>query len=127
MKITRDIFLKATAEAMNRESTKKLFKAESHAFDMFSQFAYAVFNRLEGIEVTEDSFHETVAEVLVRVTPDKISDRTMIINLSFIIFSLQIWEELEKLDKTEGDNPDESDVVNPEYYNFKTELNSKLT
>lgn len=127
MKITKDIYTKATAEAMKKDSTKKLFEAEPNAFDMFSKFSYAVFNRLDGKDITMDDFIDTVSDVLVSSSPDKISDSTMIKQLALIIFSLQIWEELEKLDKPDGDNLDKSDSNNPEYDSFKTELNSKLT
>ena len=96
MKINKGIFLVATAEAMQNNSTKKLFKAEPVAFDMFSLFAFAVFNILDGKDITEDSFHSTVADVLVQASPEKISDISMIKQLALIKFSLQIWEELEK-------------------------------
>ena len=96
MKITEDIYISATAEAMQNDSTKKLFKAEPVAFEMFSLFAFAVFNRLDGKDITEDSFHSTVADVLVQAIPEKISGISMIKQLALIIFSFQIWEELEK-------------------------------
>ena len=118
MKITKDIYIKATAEAMNMESTKKLFKAEPQAFDMFSLFSFTLFTRLEGKDVTEDDYTDAVSMVIVDALPDSIKQSTMIKNLALIIFSLQIWDELEKLDKP--------DSKNPEYDSFKTELNSKL-
>ena len=96
MKINKDIFLVATAEAMQNDSTKKLFKAEPVAFDMFSLFAFVVFNRLDGKDITEDSFQITVADVLVQASQEKISVISMIKQLALIIFSFQIWEELEK-------------------------------
>lgn len=96
MKINKDIFLVATAKAMQNDSTKKLFKAEPVAFDMFSLFAFAVFNRLDGKDITEDSFHSTVVDVLVQASQEKISVISMIKQLALIIFSFQIWEELEK-------------------------------
>lgn len=126
MKITKDNYIKATAEAMNRESTQKLLKADSQVFDMFSLFAFAVFNRLDGKDITEDSFYSTVADVIAQASPEKISSISTIKQLALIIFSLQIWEELEKLDKSDGNNPDKPDGNNPEYDSFKTELNSKL-
>lgn len=118
MKITKDIYTKATAEAMNKESTKKLFKVEPQAFDMFSLFSFTLFTRLEGKDVTEDDYTDAVSMVIVDALPDSIKQSTMIKNLALIIFSLQIWDELEKLDKP--------DSKNPEYDSFKTELNSKL-
>ena len=118
MKITKDNFTKATAEAMKRESTQKLFKADPKAFDMFSLFSFILFNRLEGKDVTEDDFIGSVAMVILAVLPDSIKQSTMINSLALIIFSSQILEELKKQDKSDGNNP--------EYDSFKTELNSKL-
>lgn len=119
MKITKDNYTKATAEAMNRESTQELFKADSQAFDMFSLFSFILFNRLEGKDVTEDDFIGSTAMVILDALPDSIKQSTMIKYLALIILSLQIWEELKKQDKSDGNNP--------EYGSFKTELNSKLT
>lgn len=118
MKITKDNYTKATAEAMNRELTQKLFKADSQAFDMFSLFSFILFNRLEGKDVTEDDFIGSMAMVILDALPDSIKQSTVIKNLALIIFSLQIWGELEKQDKSDGNNS--------EYDGFKTELNSKL-
>lgn len=113
MKIDKDIFLKATAEAMMKDSTQKLFKAEPVACDMFSIFAFAVFNKIEGKDITEDDFSDTVASVIVDTLPENITDSTMLKDIALVIFSLQIWSELEKLDK-----PDEK---------FKSELKSVIT
>ena len=118
MKITKDNFTKATAEAMNRESTQKLFKADPKAFDMFSLFSFILFNDIEGKDVTEDDFIGSTAMVILDALPDSIKQSTMIKYLALIILSLQIWKELKKQDKSDGNNP--------EYDSFKTELNSKL-
>ena len=119
MKIDKDIFLKATAEAMMQDSTKKLFKAEPVAFDMFSMFAFAVFNRIDGKDITEDEFSDTVASVIVDTLPENITDCSMLKDIALVIFSLQIWTELEKLDK-----PDQK---TPETEKFKSELKSAIT
>ena len=118
MKITKDNYTKAAAEAMSRESTQKLFKADPKAFDMFSLFSFILFDRLEGKDVTEDDFMGSVAMVILDALPDSIKQSTMIKYLALIILSLRIWKELEKQDKSDGNNP--------EYDSFKTELNSKL-
>lgn len=119
MMINKDIFLKATAEAMMQESTQKLFKAEPVAFDMFSIFAFAVFNRIEGKDINEDKFSQVVAEVITESLPDDVTDSTMLKDIALIIFSLQIWTELEKLDKPE---PKDSETDK-----FKSELKSAIT
>lgn len=119
MKINKDIFLSATAEAMMHESTKKLFKAEPLAFDLFSTFALVVFNRLDGKDITEDEFSDTVANVIVDTLPDSVSDSAMLKDIALIIFSLQIWTELEKLDKPEPKESESDD--------FKSVLKSFLS
>ena len=96
MKITKDIYIKATAEAMNRESTQKLFKAEPQAFDMFSLFSFILFTRLEGKDVTEDDYNDALATVIVDALPNSIRQSNKIKILALIIFSFQIWDELEK-------------------------------
>ena len=96
MKITKDIYIKATAEAMNRESTQKLFKAEPQAFDMFSLFSFILFTRLEGKDVTEDDYDDVLATVIVDALPNSIRQSNKIKILALIIFSFQIWDELEK-------------------------------
>ena len=119
MKINKDIFLKATAEAMMQESTQKLFKAEPVAFDMFSIFAFAVFNRMDGKDITEDDFSYIVADVVVDTLPENITDSAMLKDIALVIFSLQIWTELEKLDKPE---PKDSETDK-----FKSELKTAIT
>lgn len=96
MKINIDIFLVATAQAMQNDSTKKLFKADPVAFDMFSVFAFAVFNRLDGKDITEDDFDDTVAGVFADILPEDITDGTMLKAMALVIFSNMIWTELEK-------------------------------
>lgn len=119
MKIDKDIFLKATAEAMMKDSTQKLFKAEPVAFDMFSMFAFAILNRIEGKDITEDDFSDTVASVIVDSLPENITDSTMLKDLALVIFSLQIWSELEKMCEPE---PKDSETDK-----FKSELKSAIS
>lgn len=101
MKIDEDIFLKATAEAMMNDSAQKLFKGMPVAFDMFSLFAFAVFNRIEGKDITMTEFSEMVASVILGTLPDDITYSTVLKDMALVIFSLQIWTELEKMDKPE--------------------------
>ena len=104
---------------MMNDSTQKLFKAEPVAFDMFSIFAFAVFNRIEGKDITEDDFSDTVASVIVDTLSEDITDSTMLKDIALVIFSLQIWTELEKLDKPE-EKSQETDK-------FKSELKLAIT
>ena len=119
MKINKDIFLKATAKVMAKDSARKLFEAEPVTFDMFSMFSFAVFNIIDGKDITEDEYSDAVARVIVDALPDQITDCTMLKNIALVVFSLQIWSELEKLDKPE---PKDS-----ESENFKSELKSAIT
>ena len=96
MKINIDIFLAATAQAMQHDSTKKLIKAEPVTFNMFSLFAFAVFNRLDGKDITEDDFDDTAADVIADILPEDITDGTMLKAMALVIFSNMIWTELEK-------------------------------
>ena len=118
MKINKDIFLSATAEAMTKESTQKLFKAEPIAFDMFTVFAFAVFTKIDGKDVTDEVYADAVATVIVDSLPDNITGGSMIKDLALIIFSQHIWEELEKLDKPEKETS--------ETEKFKSELKSVI-
>lgn len=119
MKIDEEIFLKATAEAMMNNSTKKLFKSEPVAFDMFSIFSFAVFNRIEGKDITENEFYETVFSVIVDTLPDDITVTVALNYIALTIFSRQIWTELEKMDKPEEKSQ--------ETEKFKSELKSAIT
>lgn len=103
MKINIDKFLLATAHAMQNDSTKKLFKAEPDAFDMFSLFAFAVFNRLDGKDITEDDFDYTAANVIGDALPEDITDGTMLKGMALVIFSNMIWKELEKTEQARSE------------------------
>lgn len=118
MKITKDNYLKATAEAMSTESSVELFNACPETFDMFTLFAYCVFNKVENKETTEEEFDRAVATIIAKSLPDKISDSTMLKDLALLVFANMIWSELEKLDKPEKDDP--------EYDKFKSGLKSKI-
>lgn len=99
MKIDEDIFFKAAAEAMMNDSTQKLFKAEPVAFDMFSTFAFVVFIKVEGKDITQNEFSETAASVIVDALTDDITYTAVLKVMALVIFSNMIWTELEKLDK----------------------------
>lgn len=101
MKINKHNFISATAEAMSKEATVKLFKAEPVAFDMFTIFAFAVFTKLDGKDITDEDYADAVSTVIVDTLPDDITALSMTKDLALIIFSQHIWEELEKLDKSE--------------------------
>lgn len=119
MKINKDIYLEATAQAMSRKATKKLFKSEPRTFDLFSMFALAVFTRVDGKDITDDEYADAVATVITDTLPEDITSGVMLKDIALMIFSQHIWEELEKLDK-----PDQKDS---ETEKFKSELKSAIT
>lgn len=119
MKINKDIFLKATAKAMGKDSTRKLFDAEPVTFGMFSMFSFAVFNKIDGKDITEDEYSDAVSSVIVETLPDHITDCSLLKDIALVIFSLQIWTELEKLDKPEKESSESE--------NFKSALKSAIT
>lgn len=118
MKITRENWLKATADAMSRENTKKLFEASPSSFDLFSMFSYLIWLEIDGKDVTEEDIADVTAKVITELsTADELSNLAMIKSIALIIFSIQIYEELEKATKSEQKNPD--------YDKFKSGLKSK--
>lgn len=119
MKINRDIYIKATAEAMSREATKKLFKSEPRAFDLFTMFSLAVLTSVDGKDITDDEYADAVATVITDTLPEELTATTMLTDIALMIFAQHIWEELEKLDK-----PDQKDS---ETDNFISELKSAIT
>lgn len=114
MKINKHNFISATAEAMMKDATQKLFKNIPSAFDMFSLFAFSVFNRIDEKDVTDEIYADAVASVIVDTLPDNITEVSTLKELALIVFSQHIWEELEKLDKP--------DKETSETDNFKSEL-----
>ena len=100
MKITRHNFIHATANAMELESTTKLFNADPEAFDMFSLFSYAIFRIIEGKNLTEDEYAEHVTNFTSQLVSDTSTPRSGLLKtLALLIFSMQIWNELEKMEK----------------------------
>ena len=99
MKITRHNFLHATANAMENESTAELFKADPESFDMFSLFSYAIFQIIEGKNLTKDEYAEYVTTYISRLATETSTTTTGLLKvLALLIFSMQIWNELEKME-----------------------------
>ena len=99
MKITRHNFIHATANAMELESTAKLFKADPESFDMFSLYSYAIFQLIEGKNLTEDEYAEIVTTYISQLATETSTTNTGLLKtLALLIFSMQIWNELEKME-----------------------------
>ena len=100
MKITRHNFIHATANAMELESASKLFKTNPESFDMFSLYSYAIFQIIEGKNLTEDEYAEIVTDFTAQlVSNTSTPDSGLLKTLALLIFSMQIWNELEKMEK----------------------------
>ena len=118
MKITRENWLKATANAMNRKSTKELTEKSPISFDLFSIFSYRVWLAVDGKNLTEDCIAEAASSVVIDMI--KVGDspeKSFILTFALIKFVSQIYQELLKTDKQTRKNP--------EYENIKSELKSK--
>ena len=99
MKITRHNFIHATANAMELESTTKLLDSDPEAFDMFSLYSYAIFQIIEGKNLTEDEYAEHVTNFTSNLVSDSsTTNRGLLKTLALLIFSMQIWNELEKME-----------------------------
>lgn len=118
MKITKDTFIKATSEAMSTDSAIELFNAEENAFDMFSMFSYLVFNKIDGKDVNEEVYTDAVAEVVTELLPESSTKEGILKTFALIIFSMQIWDQLVKIDK-----PTKKKLA---FNAYKTVLKSKI-
>lgn len=99
MKITKHNFIHATANAMEQESTAKLLNALPEFFDMFSLFSYAIYQKIKGTNQTEDSYAERVTNFITELAKDKeLTETNLQKYLALLIFSMQIWNELEKME-----------------------------
>ena len=119
MKITRESWLKATAEAMSTESAKTLFKSDSQIESLFTDYSFHLYTRMKGMELTESDFDEIVANVHVDLLTELDINPmlNMVVNLALMIFAKQIWDNLI--------SQAEQNEVNKEYENFKTVLKSQ--
>ena len=118
VKITKELWLKATAKAMSTDSAKELFKSDSEIEVLFTDYSLNLYLKLKGKTLTESEFNELLADVhcdlLFEVGADLIN---IIVNTALIIFAVQIWENL-----TDQIAQEE---FNSEYDSFKTALKSQ--
>lgn len=71
MKVTREEWIKATAEAMSRPDTIELFDHVPDAFDSFALFSYVVYERIKGKDIEGWQFMEKIVEVVADILPDR--------------------------------------------------------
>lgn len=118
MKITIESWLKATADAMNTDQAKELFKSDSEIEALFADYSFHLYLKLKGKTLTESEFNELVADVHCDLISEVGADLiNIVINVALIIFAVQIWENL-----TDQIAQDE---LNSEYENFKSVLKSQ--
>ena len=118
MKITKEIWLKATAEAMSTEGCKELFESDSNIEDLFTDYSFHLLLNLSGKTLDRAEFIHTVGDISKEILSEVGMDMTnVLVNLALMCFASQIWDNLMKLT--------ESDRLNAEYENFKTVLKSQ--
>lgn len=115
MKITKEIWLKATAEAMSNESCKELFESDPNTEELFTDYAFHLFLTLSGKTIDKTEFIHTVGDISKEVLSEAGMNITnVLVNLALMCFANQIWENLIKLT--------ESGRINTEYENFRSVL-----
>lgn len=118
VKITRESWLKATANAMSTDQAKELFKSNSEIETLFTDYAFHLYIKLKDKTLTESEYRETVinthTELLTELGADLMN---IVINMALIIFGVQIWVNL-----TDQIAQDE---LNSEHDSFKSVLKSQ--
>ena len=118
IKITKELWLKATANAMTTESAKELFKSDSQIETLFTDYSFHLYTKLKGKTLTGSEFQETLANLHSELISEVGADLTsVIVNIALLIFAVQIWENL-----TDQFAQDE---FNTEYENYKSVLKSQ--
>ena len=118
MTITKEIWLKATAKAMSTEASKELFKNDSRMKDLYTDYSFNLFQILSGRALNHMEFIDEVAVFAKEILSGTGMETTsVLVNIALMFFANQIWENMEKLTK--------SDRVNAEYKNFRSVLKSQ--
>lgn len=118
MTITKEIWLKATAEAMSTEACKELFENDSTIEDLFTNYSFHLLMTIKGKTLNREEFIKVVGDVCNDLLSEVGMDMTnVLVILALMYFASQIWENLMKLT--------ESEHLNSEYEKFKTALKSQ--
>ena len=118
MKITKESWLKATANAMTTDQAKELFKSDPKIEQFFTDYSFHLYTKLKGKTLTESEFKETLANLHTGLISELGANlASVIVNIALLIFAAQIWENL-----TDQIAQDE---LNTEYENFKSVLKSQ--
>ena len=118
MKITKEIWLKATAEAMSTDSCKELFDSEPLAEELFTDYSFHLLLTLSGKTLNKTEFIQTVGDISRDILSETgVGATNVMVNIALMCFANLIWENLIKLT--------ESDRINSEYENFKSVLKAQ--
>lgn len=118
MTITKEIWLKATAEAMSTEASKELFDSDSPMEDLFTDYSFSLFQILSGKTLNHMEFIDKVGDFAREILSGTGMETTsVLVNIALMFFANQIWENMEKLT--------ESEQINSEYENFRSVLKSQ--
>lgn len=118
MTITKEVWLKATAEAMSTEGCKELFESDSIIEDLFTDYSFQLLLNLSGKTLDKSEFIQTVADNSKDILLETgMGTTSVLVNIALICFAGQIWENLVKLTKSER--------INSEYENFKSVLKAQ--
>lgn len=118
IKITRESWLKATAEAMSTDPAKELFKSDSEIETLFTDYSFHLYSHLKDKTLTDSEFTEIVANVHAELLSELEANAvSIIVNMALVIFAVQIWKNLV--------SQFEQDEVNTEYENYKSVLKSQ--
>lgn len=118
MTITKEIWLKATAEAMSTDSCKELFDSEPLAEELFTDYSFHLLLTLSGKTLNKTEFIQTVGDISRDILAETRTDVTSVmVNIALMCFANLIWENLIKLT--------ESDRINTEYENFRAVLKAQ--
>ena len=117
MTITKEIWLKATEEAMSTDASKELFENDSTIEELFTDYSFHLLLTLSGKTLNREEFIKAVGDVCKDILSEVGIDMSnVLINLALMCFASQIWENMTKLT--------ESERISSEYENFKSVLKS---
>lgn len=71
MKATEDEWVTATANAMSRPDTVRLFDQVPAQFELFALVSHELYDRIKGEELTDNLVVETLVEVVADILPDR--------------------------------------------------------
>lgn len=85
MKVTEEAWLRATAHAMSRPDTVKLFDDVPGSFDLFALVSYAVYDRIKGENLTAHMVIEQLVDVVAEVLPDRKPSKGELIRMMALV------------------------------------------